>query len=417
MVRQNPGKPGNAALEYGGGVMGWKYRKRIRVMPGFYLNLSKSGMSATVGVKGFSVNSGRNGTYLNAGIPGTGVYDRIRLDNNSSGESISQNNNTANFHSPLNDNTVEIKSFQPELLSSDGLYEIKESILKAREIKNELKEESIKAQGKQKSSLVFMIITHILIVGIFIKRIRENYKTSKINAQEAEKTYKDFKMDIDFNMDQSIQNDYIALKNNFEKLITVNKIWDVTSTKAVDRIKERSAASAIITRTPVVFSTDSLDYINTKYSAFKFQNANGGNLYIYPGFIVMPSEQSNDFALIDFRDIIVEHYAQKFVEEEPVPTDAQVVGNTWKHVKKNGYPDKRYNYNPQIPIVCYYELVLKSSKGLYESFQFSNVKIAETFCTALDSYQKSLIIMKWNKEESRADLKIEGSSGTTGIAG
>jgi hypothetical protein len=188
------------------------------------------------------------------------------------------------------------------------------------------------------------------------------------------------------------------LKNNFEKLTTCQSIWDITSAQSIDRIKARSSASTAVTRVPVCFSKGTLDYINTKYEAFKFQNANGGDLYIYPGFIVMPSESNNDFAIIDFRDIALVHHGQKFVEQESVPNDAKIVDRTWQYVNKNGMPDKRYSYNPEIPITLYYELVLKSSKGLYESFEFSNADIGEKFCTAFENYQQSLNNMKWDKE-------------------
>jgi hypothetical protein len=43
--------------------MAFKIRKRIRVFPGFYLNLSKSGMSATVGMRGLNINVGGKGAY------------------------------------------------------------------------------------------------------------------------------------------------------------------------------------------------------------------------------------------------------------------------------------------------------------------------------------------------------------------
>jgi hypothetical protein len=194
-------------------------------------------MSATVGMKGFSVNYGKNGTFLNTGIPGTGIYDRIRLDKNSSNGSSPDNQ--LNIQPTTNNGAVEIKSFQPELLSSDGLYGLKESIVKSQEIKKELKEEWEKANSKKNLSLFIVIITHIIIVGIFIKILRDNYKTDKANANEAEETYKNFKLDIDFNMDQSILNNYIVLKNCFQKLTEVDKIWDITSAQGIDRVKER----------------------------------------------------------------------------------------------------------------------------------------------------------------------------------
>lgn len=62
--------------------MGWKFRKSIKILPGFKLNLSKSGISSTIGGKGLSVNVGRKGTFLNKSIPGTGLYDRQKISSN-----------------------------------------------------------------------------------------------------------------------------------------------------------------------------------------------------------------------------------------------------------------------------------------------------------------------------------------------
>lgn len=56
-----------------------RFRKSINICKGLRLNLSKSGVSATVGGKGLSLNLGANGVFLNTGIPGTGLYDRKRI--------------------------------------------------------------------------------------------------------------------------------------------------------------------------------------------------------------------------------------------------------------------------------------------------------------------------------------------------
>lgn len=64
-----------------------RYRKSIKICKGVRLNLSKSGVSATIGVRGLSVNTGPRGTYLNTGIPGTGIYDRRKIGGGSSGAS------------------------------------------------------------------------------------------------------------------------------------------------------------------------------------------------------------------------------------------------------------------------------------------------------------------------------------------
>lgn len=55
--------------------MSIRFRKRIKILPGLFINLSKSGLSATVGKRGSSVNL-KPGKPARAttGIPGSGIY-------------------------------------------------------------------------------------------------------------------------------------------------------------------------------------------------------------------------------------------------------------------------------------------------------------------------------------------------------
>lgn len=64
--------------------MAWSFRRRIKVAPGVHLNISKSGVSTSYGMKGMSITTGPRGTYLNTSIPGTGLYNRQRIDSGTS---------------------------------------------------------------------------------------------------------------------------------------------------------------------------------------------------------------------------------------------------------------------------------------------------------------------------------------------
>jgi len=57
-----------------------RFRKSVTLFKGVKLNASKSGVSFTVGGKGLSLNVGKKGVFLNTGLPGTGLYDRKRID-------------------------------------------------------------------------------------------------------------------------------------------------------------------------------------------------------------------------------------------------------------------------------------------------------------------------------------------------
>ena len=64
--------------------MGFRLQKRIRIFKGLTLNLSKTGTSLTVGGRGASINIRGKKVTANAGIPGTGISYRQRIDNQSS---------------------------------------------------------------------------------------------------------------------------------------------------------------------------------------------------------------------------------------------------------------------------------------------------------------------------------------------
>lgn len=50
-----------------------RFRKRFRILPGVWLNLGKSGVSASIGGKGVTVNVGDHGTRTTLSVPGTGL--------------------------------------------------------------------------------------------------------------------------------------------------------------------------------------------------------------------------------------------------------------------------------------------------------------------------------------------------------
>lgn len=53
--------------------MGFRFQKRIKILPGVSVNLSKSGISTSVGVKGARVTMGNGKTRTTVGLPGTGL--------------------------------------------------------------------------------------------------------------------------------------------------------------------------------------------------------------------------------------------------------------------------------------------------------------------------------------------------------
>ena len=52
----------------------FRFYRRLHLFPGLSLNLSKSGPSVTVGMRGAHLTFGRRGVTRTVGLPGTGIY-------------------------------------------------------------------------------------------------------------------------------------------------------------------------------------------------------------------------------------------------------------------------------------------------------------------------------------------------------
>jgi len=106
--------------------MSFTFRKRIKVLPGVYLNIGKNGVSTTIGPRGATINIGKKGAYLNTGIPGTGISNRQKLFGG----------NTTNPKESIDDEVLPIieedkektLEYQEEIITSEGLKGLKEHL-------------------------------------------------------------------------------------------------------------------------------------------------------------------------------------------------------------------------------------------------------------------------------------------------
>ncbi len=57
-----------------------RFRRTIKIAPGVKLNLSKSGVSTTVGTKNLKFNFGKRGVKRTVSIPGTGIQEVDYID-------------------------------------------------------------------------------------------------------------------------------------------------------------------------------------------------------------------------------------------------------------------------------------------------------------------------------------------------
>lgn len=370
--------------------MSWRFRQSFKVIPGLKLNLTKSGLSASIGGAPFSLNLGPRGLYGTASIPGTGVSFRQKL----SGQSHPQHPPGApTFSDPHKSSECpgpppqsapafapppmrEIRSESTELLTSESFKELKRLIQTAYDEHEEISKQLISArQEKDRTTARFkswddgFVMKNIFKSAYSVRRVES--ETAAARAYELEEQLRLTTIATQIELSKEQARPFFRLRDDFTALAECAAIWDIKAEKEIDNLRERSVANRRVSREQVKFSLGSCDLIKWEQSIPHLQNANGGDIFLFPGFILYRASRTA-FSVIDFHDVKVGIAQVEFHEEEGVPADSTTVGQTWAKTNRDGSRDKRFANNYQIPIARYGQLTLKSETGLWEEFHFSN---------------------------------------------
>ncbi|QYC50722.1 hypothetical protein [Microcystis phage Mae-Yong924-2] len=343
------------------------------------------------------MNLGKKGAYLNTGIPGTGLYDRHRLDKPE--RNVGNNRNHENLGAPQSSerdlseyffmgDKKEIESGPVSGLTSPGLEKLKEELIACHEQFHELESKLSTQKAVYRFCYLIEILSYIMVFGFFWKKAKEIRIEQQSKMDDLSALLGLTKIKVDLNADEKVIDAYLKLRDKYELLAQSHEIWDVTSTAKIDRAKTRSAAGTAITPKPVRFTFKSIDYLDMDCKPIHLQNANGGDLYLYPGFLVVYISKTN-FALIELHDLELDFSSTLFIEESTVPKDAIIHSHTWTKVNKDGSRDKRFKDNRQIPVCKYGKLTLFSKKGLNEEYMISSFEKTQMFYESFLAFRKT----------------------------
>jgi len=378
--------------------MAWSYRRRIKIIPGVHLNFSKSGISTSIGVKGASITMGKNGTYLNAGIPGLGIYSRQKLRGSTKPSAPGavtlpdDEPEALPAYSPAlpADN---IFSADPQQITSQDMQGVKETILTAHDQRLTLATDLQDVKKSLARSKNRLTVSYVLLYGIIkrsiAQRIREDISNQKEAISQIQEQMENSAVQLDFIFEDDLLKGYTGVVESFKKLCTSHKTWDVTSAYDQNRVVTRSAASVVVSKKEVHLQLKEIPDIKANFNPLYFQNGNGADIYFYPNFIIVYSSKEK-FAIIGLNELQFRFTPARFIETGTVPADSKIIDRTWAKVNKNGTPDKRFKDNYEIPIVRYGNIALQTSTGLNEEYEFSNYEFAEAFAEAFLSYQHTI---------------------------
>ena len=373
--------------------MAWNFRRRKKIAPGVYINMSKKGINTTVGPKGASMTFGPNGTYLNTSIPGTGMYNRRKISSNSSKNNISFTPSSPSMPRGcsflLTIYGIFNLFFVVELFGELSLcYDkwgvedviiflvgnvafiifglifewVRHSIQKRKSVFSYKRE--IRSAQKILDSLSYndKDMRNILKAYIQCLTINEEFDKEQEIIEELKKSTEQKALDlipihearaealkvnlekVRYNADADLSDEkkqaFKLFVDSFEILSNSDKIWFETG------ITSRN----LIQREETKFEFGVFDYIKSEFEIPVIRIPQTSiNFYIYPHFIIR-SESTTNFRIYPIEKIEIEYTSLNFREEYKQhlmqPKDATLISSNFLYETKKGEPDRRHAYNP-----------------------------------------------------------------------
>lgn len=419
---------------------------RTEIAPGIYLDLSKVGVSPTIGVRGSSLT--RNGQYVNTGIPGTGFYERTKLVH------------THQAHAPLSNGSADPKTAHANTLvvaiaMAIGVFCISLAFSflegcivwavfvvllifvavisgmagdKSKEVDPSLwiykaKATLPKLQGETKEVLKNFI-------GCYELARQIEYETKVVNAledkmrgasnakleqllwehqsklEELNRQLADVQMDVDAPLTDEEKEAYGKLCDAFEQVMHSAYAWFIAPSnygsptephaQTIGKRRQASAYVGVFDYLKSDFDVPVLDTGDTQY-------------YIYPKFVIKASNVC-EFEVYPLTPSTITASIVKHAEAEVKPLDAHSTEEAWLYANGDGSPDKRHTNNKLVPVYQYgcinFDLGSTQSR-----FMFSNGEASERFAEALDFYVGKPNASSSSSEEEDA-MALEKANGS-----
>ena len=385
------------------------------------LNLSGSGIGASVGIRGARVSLGPRGTYVTLSGLGFRYQKKLKTSPSSSLEP-GPGGKTSQTLVPFATGEGHIATASVSQLQDsspeESLAEIQERAQRYNWFQIYL--------GMAALALLYLVITDLIpivapaalvllagAVGVYLWD-RDRRTTRLI-----------------YDVDNPALLERLAVCSAVGSALSEShRLWHVFFNLRTHDQKRNAGASSLVRRTQIHSVARPLPTIECNVEPWSIPAGPQRILFLPDRLLV---HEGGRFAGIPYYELVVSIERTSFVEEESVPRDAQIVGQTWRFVNKSGGPDRRFNNNRQLPVVAYFELRLQSRGGMHVVFQISSGDVARRAKVALDYLSQlsrptpsppseapvvrtAVVVAEALPEAPRPQLQPDASLRTTAIA-
>ncbi|MGE5053547.1 MAG: DUF4236 domain-containing protein [Acidobacteriota bacterium] len=342
--------------------MGFYLRKGFNFGP-LRLNLSRSGLGASLGVKGARIGVGPKGSYIHMGRGGLYYRKTLSPSRRSLGRMPAE---------PVPQQLITDDNLQE--ISSKSALEMNDS--SAADLLTELNRVKKRTARLPIAAVVgvivvcwsaivgnYWLIALALLATIILALYARNSDVLKGTAI------------LNYSLEGEAAQAFEKLQAPFRQLGTCQLVWHIDAAGSADA-KRNAGATTNLQRTEVrpSFSRPPRVQCNIQVPTLK---AGRTMLYFFPDRLLVYDVAG--VGAVAYPDLRIDVQGSRFVEHGRLPKDAPQVGTTWQYVNKKGGPDRRFNNNRQIPVMQYGVIAFSTNSGLQALFMCSHPQAANAF--------------------------------------
>lgn len=207
-------------------------------------------------------------------------------------------------------------------------------------------------------------------------------------------------------VDEYASHRFIRFSEVLRSLSSTRNVWRLKSQIATDDWKRNAGAQSIVVRQRSKVGQMALNLIKTNVDIWGIDSGSI-KLYMLPDLIFV--FQNGVYSTIPYDDLKIAFEDFEYTEHETLPQDATVISQTWKFVRRDGGPDRRFNNNRQLPIVRY-GMVKLATRNFVLYLIISSLEIASSFTT---SFSRLLASPQSNPSQLDTVLPLGNSPNST----
>lgn len=343
--------------------MAFYLRKSFRAGP-LRLNLSKSGLGVSAGVKEARIGLGPRGAYVHAGRGG--LYFREQFKVRGAPQTVAQKH-TLDLDMPS------ATAMPPPGSHADDLTRI------------------LSERAKKSRLLPWFVLVCIALVSALalLGRIETLYfafpaaaligtviGTPYFARWDRSCTWTVLDIDLDPAAREVVQR---ALRD-LQSLSRCQQLWEVAGLAEISDSRRRGGATKGLIRRPVTFRVRCPRRVESGVPVFSLQTSKGALYFLLDRILIY----NRHICSVPYERLQIRCGVGPLLEFGRPPSDSRVIGSRWQYSNNDGSPDRRFSSNRELPIMEYGEIVMQSDSGLRLAIQTSDPTAPERFRSAIE---------------------------------